>query len=397
MLAIECPRCGRPTRVELYRPDQLRCLACHYQGPPGTHARTAIDSAARLLGTVDVRQRQLSERQRRTLSRMRQFRWLLLGLLVFGLVVLAPCALCGLVFLTGREAPIPAIACASPFLFLATTGGAVVLWSFRNGRRLENACAALPPDVEGEPAACHVCGGALEADIDAGGFVRCTFCAADNLVARDILARQARRKVGEVGRLDEEVKHQATSVGLESGVSCVVVLLLALVAPAVCIGTAVGLVVVTRQIEDPVDPDEQYVAVDTPDGPCVARMDPFDEQGRRKLSVWGGRTDYSPTTHVEGDDALHPTFGADGLVGRRVRFQRGRDWIGGSVLRVYSPPLTSGNFAVVATGGEEERLEIEKLCFEQPQPDLDAIPWPDTPQPAPAAGDAGGAAVPSDR
>lgn len=184
MLTARCPGCGRPAPLSLARPGQLRCPACGYDGPPPPEVREQLAQAAALLSQVELGRRQLSRSQRRALTSA----WAgTVGyLLSFGVLLLplAGCLACGVS--AAREGEDTnwwmLTVCSAPTILLSLTGILGLLFIVERRRRLEEACAAIPPLHPGQAARCHVCGGDLAQEHGTDAIVRCDYCAADNLV-----------------------------------------------------------------------------------------------------------------------------------------------------------------------------------------------------------------------
>lgn len=94
-------------------------------------------------------------------------------------------------------------ALAAPFAGAAIFGGVTVgfLWSMREYiREVRPAVEARAPRAVGSPMRCRACGGDLPQGGN-GGFVRCGYCAAENLVT-DAIAKERET------RLDRELREQ---------------------------------------------------------------------------------------------------------------------------------------------------------------------------------------------
>ena len=345
--------------------------------------RTVVAEAAAELGRADLSGRQLNGRQRRALLRHRRQRGRMTKAFLIALLPLSACALCGTVFMLGRSAPMLTLMCASPFAFLFLSGTPLLVYTRRKARHLEQACAATPPAVEGEPAACHVCGADLGSpELDAGGFVRCNYCAADNLVAVDVLARMGDERLEVVHDLKAVVLRESTRLSTTTDLGLVAVILLAVAAPLACLGTAYATTRWVWAIEGDVEPNDRYVTVTTPDGPCIARVSRRYDDGTAYLILFGTRRGYRGANYVP-NAASAATFGADELVGRTVRYSFLSTWVQARVLRVYRPPLDASNRAVLlpledAHASTTPNDQINGLCFAEPQPDLVVLPWPET-------------------
>src|SRR5262245_4847173 len=200
----------------------MRCVACGHAGPTPEPARSRLPEARAALELIDARQRQISGAQRLAFDdhyvRVVASFWVLLfSCAAFeGLAVVAGIANRGWDDWINIAGPLCGLAAC-----LVT--GLLVLGLLRWGRRkFEATYAANPPSVEGGEATCHVCGAPLPPPSGSKmGLVRCRFCAADNLVDRDLMRRiaGARKLVvedhaREVGRRARRFGAAATVVGL---------------------------------------------------------------------------------------------------------------------------------------------------------------------------------------
>lgn len=237
-----------------------------------------MQAAAQVLGRLDVRKRQLSSSQRRALGRA--------GCLsAVYLVVLAVCAVPFLgvggygvyVALSQDDDPriiaLMVVVSLAPALVFALFAAVGLGWMRRTRRRLEVACAAILPQQAGDPALCHLCGAPLHPS-GSDPIARCSYCAADNLVAPDVLARTARRQTQVMDGFDWEVQRRGTAVS-SVGVKVIVGLPLAAVAsPIIAVVSLFIILLVLVQLEGPVDTSIRYVLADTSSGRCVAQYRP---------------------------------------------------------------------------------------------------------------------------
>ena len=379
MFVVRCPSCGAPNAACLATPDRIACSACGYVGTPPPDAGRQLQAAAAVLAGVDVRERQLSEQQRKALGRARRGASRVASILMLALLPLTPCALCSGVFLIGENRSIPLfIMCVSPFLFLGMTGGTVVLWLRRRRRVLEAACAAVPPAVEGGPARCHVCGGDLAAPaLDAGGLVRCGYCQADNLVDPKVLARLGDRRVHDVSRFEEAVRAQSRQLGLESGLAFGVVLVLGLLAPTLCIASAWGTDLLARKVERPANTERTYQLIQLGEGACVAYLQGRYDDGTGYLMVARPPSGTRGANYVQG--AGVEGFPASWLVGRWVRVQDiHRQWHVGVVRRIHGTLLDRNNHLVIEEHGVELSERVSGACLEEGAPPGQTVfPWPE--------------------
>lgn len=385
MLIVSCPQCGGPTRVALASPDTLLCRRCGYHGPPDSGVQGELHAAAHTLTTLDRRFRQLTTTQRRLLVRERssRFRLIFLFSLLFGPFLL--CAISGMVFLLGRRAyPELSIICAGPMVFFGCVAGTLLLLRIRYRRRLESACAALPPPEHGGPAECRVCGGPLPAaEVSAGtaaeeAFVRCSYCDADNLVAPDVLRRMAKRSHGVIVDINGEVRKEGTRLGYVSGLSTLTVIAVGLLAPLSCCALSYGMSQWLWTVERPVDETDRYLLVESSKGPCIARVNKRLSDGSAHLILYGTRKPDRSANYVAGA-ARETPFSALAVAGTSVLVTTPQGSKPGRVLRVYKAPLDPANRAVVQLeGGRTHWAQLNALCYRTPPAGFAVVPWPQT-------------------
>lgn len=379
MLVVRCPQCGVPSSASLAQAGHIACPSCGYVGLPEADAAQQLQAASLVLRSIDVRARQLTDRQRRALLRARGGAWRLLAFLFVGLLPLAPCGLCSGLFLLGdQRSSFPLfMMCASPFLFLAMTGGVVVVWAWRQQRKLEEACAAAPPRVAGQGACCHVCGGELPPpDLAARGIVRCPYCQADNMVDARVLARLGHKRSADIGDFEASVRHEGSRLGLTTGLATGVVVLLALLAPLSCLASAFVVQRVATGIERPVNEQRHYLLVETPAGPCFTYVNQRYSDGSAHVILGKHERGVRGTNYVAGA-ALHPTVTAEWAVGRSVRFYHHSQWKEGVVARTHGTLVDHANHAIVVVDGAELSPRVVDLCFAQAPSDLASLPWPE--------------------
>src|SRR6185436_3040915 len=102
MLAIVCPRCGRPAPANLAAPDAFHCSACGFSGAPPPAAHAQLHAARSVLFRLDVCLRQLSDAQRRTLEKARSQRRLFV---TFSAILFVPFLIWGMGGISAQLAP----------------------------------------------------------------------------------------------------------------------------------------------------------------------------------------------------------------------------------------------------------------------------------------------------
>jgi hypothetical protein len=345
MLAIDCASCGGVVTLEIAS-DLTRCGFCGHQAPLPPAAAQRVLAARELLATLDASKRQLSGAQQRALAWSGAIQGCFIALLVaFVLPLLGLAGLFAYIFATQGEVSWGVIVWLIlpsflPLVVLLLPGMAynVVLRGRR--KRLERACAAVPPDRPGQPARCHVCGGLLAA---AGprGVARCGYCCADNLVTDSAMAASAQVHEKDSREIETYVRAEAASVG---GFGMGGMLLLPLVAIAAPIASVVlwfGAIVAAAQIEGPVDTSVQMAWAQTAKGVCLVRYDPANH---RDISAVEDGRPFDGTT----------------LVGQRVSLAAhdGGARLVGDVKRAYSSPLLpDAVYIVTEVGADTDRRE----------------------------------------
>ncbi|WP_437762701.1 hypothetical protein WMF27_44895 [Sorangium sp. So ce281] len=365
MLAVHCPRCGRPAPVSLASPDRMACAACHYRGPLPGEAAQGLRAAAHVVFQTDVRRRQLSEALRRRLvTASRRHARLLV---VFALASVPITLLGALIVLGVWVSPdtegnvITGGMVVAAWLGTVGTGAAVLAVMRSRQRRLEEACAARPPAAPGEPAACHVCGAPLGAGD--GAIARCGFCAADNLVAAPVLERVRARQVVILRSFEQAVSAELASFGRATSGAAAVVVATALAVPVASFVLAVAVTLVGESRRSPVDAAVTYAVVGTPLGQCIGKIMP-GKGGGTAVRFGGFRRAELPEEQAIAPGAPIEAVSPASLVGRSVTAKQGA----GVVQGVFSSPLTGNSVEVRREEGTSFTSSIAGLCLSGPPP-----------------------------
>jgi len=215
LLAARCPGCGAACPVSVHETETLHCDQCGHTGPHAAEVRTGLQKAAEVLGSLDVRQRQLTDGQRKRVHQARIGNIAALVILVTIFLPLIPTVLVlSVVFffetggLQGDAVWVP-LSFSCLFLSIPLSAFVAYGWYRHRQKKLIRAWVAVPPPVQGQPARCRVCGAGLpEAQEGEVAVVRCEYCSADNLVdpatmqrlgarhARAVFFRGRRRRPG---------------------------------------------------------------------------------------------------------------------------------------------------------------------------------------------------------
>lgn len=368
MLAIACPRCGRPAAANLAAPELLSCPACGFRGPPPADAYQKLQAARHMLFGLDVRLRQLGDAQRRSLETARSKRR---GFLFITVVFAFPFALWALASLGSQLDPVDPADSSSPegvFFALGPLAffalGASLSYRFIKERqqRLEQACAARPPRVQGEPAACHVCGAPLHSAAGVA-VVRCGFCQADNLVEPRVLARLNRAGVRVAGQIEDEVQTQARAMSREAGLANALLVPMIFAAPTLMLVGLFGIGVPLMFIDKAPNLAIRYVEVTgVGTGTCVARL----RQRRDGAHLDFGK---SPPPGMVLESLPRPgrdigTFDVKALEGRIVRSKEGKP---ARVVRSFQQLVMAlDNHVEIEPvgGGPRQAREATGICFD---------------------------------
>jgi hypothetical protein len=323
----------------------MRCVGCGYDGAVPADVQARLQVARTLLHQMDARQRQLSGLRQIAL---RQSGWFVLIFVAMFVVYAGMFAGCGgLCAWLGGEAfdDFGSVLWLGGLMFFPTVVflvfGLAALGAVRRTRRkLQDACAATVPERPGEPASCHVCGAPLTAPTR-GAVVRCTYCAADNVVDPEAMARAGRARSVDVAHLERAVRDRASTTSTVAVGGMMVLPLLCLIAPPLAMAAWIAIMAGVDRIEGPLDTSLRYVLVDTPDGRCVARFQ-ADKSGAKRVQL--GRRQVGKMN----PPSLPSTpqhFDAAWLVGKKVKIVGDSDGKA-TVTGVYSPSLVPGTCQV---------------------------------------------------
>ena len=330
MLVTTCPRCGKPTPARLASPDEVRCVACGYDGLPSPDAIPTLRAARDFLLGRDVRKRQLGDTRARALSQNAP--------LYFAVLFVVASVPCTYEFFatfdtlrdwSGRNRTYGGAVLATLMLVgVWIFGTSAFLRVKRAQADLRAACAALPPERQGDPARCRVCGGPLPAG---DAVVRCPFCATDNYADPKLVSKLAERQSHDATEYEFAVaraESMTESITFEEEKRAIV---RAVVVPLVALWPMSVLTEILLRIELPVNDHVHYAFGMTRDGECIARA------------------------------TSEPGSPLSALVGKHVHAHDGKKEYLSVVDHVYGSVL--GNIAVVKDdGGEARRLDPRSLC-----------------------------------
>jgi hypothetical protein len=152
MLAVDCASCGGGVLLEIAS-DVTRCGFCGHQAPLPPAAAQRVLAARQLLATLDASKRQLSGTQQRALAWSGTIQGCFIALLaVFVLPLLGLGALFAYIFAVHGGVSWGVVVwlilpCFLPLVMLLLPGMAYNSILRARRKRLERACAAVPPQT----------------------------------------------------------------------------------------------------------------------------------------------------------------------------------------------------------------------------------------------------------
>lgn len=333
MLAARCPKCGAPTPVSAAAPDHMDCAYCAYVGPPPAEVQADLRAAAAVLGRMTSRRRQLTRFQQRALGRMGCSSVLYFALLAAMALPFAISAAACTAIRDEMDTWALVVVGFGPLLVVLASGAFGWWWMRRSRAALSLACAAQPPAARGRPACCRVCGGELTPR--AGSVVaRCRFCRADNVVSQAAMQRRWSEQEVVLGGYEHAVRARAEAAGSTSLYAKLLVFFAAIGAPIIVAVVAFVIVIVLALHEEPADASQQYVAVATPEGKCLALLQRYP----------GGVQAYDFGNTAPAGVAVRARFAAGAMKPIAVKQLRGltllgKDGLPRAVERVYRTSL----------------------------------------------------------
>ena len=353
MLRTLCPRCGGPAPASLAQPEVMRCGSCHYYGPTPPEALSQLHAAAAIVLRAPIRDRQLADSVKRAVhsgwSYRRRF-----GVLFF--VCAAPIVLVGLIFqfaLIMAHQPVW-IALLGIAMFLETVAFGVLGFKLTSARQRETelACAARPPLYPGEPATCHTCGGPVLGGVEA--FVRCGFCASDNLVdPRKLAALRFPTSVAIESQMTAVESSLAKMRRANRGATALTLMMPLMLPVFVFAQFVIGFVIIGELQLEP-DSSVAYALVPTGVGECVGEIEREDNQ----TYVFFGKSRVPGLDEKQKLDTVRP-IALEALEGKRVRIQRG--FIGPIQATFYSPLY--GNAVRLLDGKDKLDQSVTGICL----------------------------------
>jgi hypothetical protein len=359
MLSANCPTCGGPVPISLASPDAIACPSCGYRGLPAAEIRQQMHAALQVLWQMDAGDRQLTGAQRLNVrSAQSNFGALLVVLLVVTVPLMLFAGSCMLLATptTGLE-PINLLFAAAgllPLLIGLAAAALALRHVHRRGAALAERCAAVPPEGEGQPARCHVCGGPLWVR-PRNGIARCGFCHADNVVSARVLARIGAKRAARVGYLVEEVRAEGRALDRSAATAGFIAAGTIVAAPVLGIVLFVVVAITAELMETGPIPGAQYAWVPVTNAKCVARVvhEGSGEVLRHERYMAGIPMSWSAPADVR-------RFAAKEMVGRELGFEGSQH---GRVNRVYRTALgLSFDLVELDIGGERKSMNLAGAC-----------------------------------
>lgn len=343
--------------MRLARPALLSCRACGFRGSPPSDVVARAEASFAALASSDARARQLRGSQARALVSAGTIASAFVAVLTLAVVPVLILAIYGVHEIAAYEGEVGHILVICIVPSVATMGvSALMLGRLLSRRRaLESACSAVAPIEPGAPTTCHVCGGDLPT-VGARAVVRCTYCAADNLVdPRIVVTASARRHVALAAQAEDVEAELSRFRRASAGLGFGTVVLAIVVPPLTLVALFLTLLPMLALSGSEVDASARYVVMARKDGDCVGYV-------RRRRSG-GFRVDYlrhgageSPYVEV---DALPPTRDAKSFVGLRLRRPSGQVAV---VADVKGSPITH-NVAVFDPKRPDGTDSLHELCL----------------------------------
>lgn len=364
MTTCVCPSCGASLPVTLASLRGVRCRACGFEGPPPPEVMQRLEVAQRELAQVDIRTRQLDAHARAAIGRALRVRWGVVIAQVVGGLPFVALGVLGIVMGIQHDGPVSNRVTGSffinvPMILYAAVGYRLHMVVVRARKELLAACAAVPPERPGEPAACAVCGAPLlSRGVDP--IVRCAHCSADNVVHPAAMAQASAMKSMDLDALTFALRSRAAGILATARRVTLATVAAVFGTPFVAFFTVLFSLLAANQLERLVRlaPLElpRYAWVETKRGGRCVGMIAREGDKTRAHFMDNDRLGPNPMTLDEDTAADLPRFAAGALVGQRVRTSSGAV---GIVRGVYGAPVTNRESFVLDTG---ERGNVAGSC-----------------------------------
>ena len=363
MLATSCPNCGRPAPIRL-GVTEVDCPACHVRSALEASVQARLAAAATVLDQVDARHRQFGRRSGWLITHTGLRAGLVgCGLLAMVVPFLAFAWVGWKLAMQQRGLEVADLTyifpCATPLAFITLAVGLGMINLRRYARELREACAATPPSAPGEPAGCHVCGGAV-AQQGTHPIARCGYCGADNVVtASDMAAAQTRR--GEsLDAFEGHLREHADAAGRGMRRLLMTTVLFATVAPMLgfCGGCCLSRSITEMKTEPNLD--REYFWTDGPEGMrCIGYVDWREDTQARLRTPDCQRIGNSHPAMVA-NDALPEMFDITALEGRYLVSPAPHRAREGRVVSIHGR-LDGRNMLTLRVAGERGARDVEML------------------------------------
>lgn len=359
-MIVACPRCGSSLHVALSHPESMKCRACGFDGAPPEDVVARARAAFATIAASDVAARQLRASQARALVSASGVVSAFVAVFALAIVPVTIFGLYGLWEIAIYEGEVGhmLVICVVPMVVTIATGVFMLRRLLARRRALETACAAVAPLGSGAPCRCHLCGGDLPATPLARAVVRCTFCAADNLVDPRIIARAASERGRVLTSQGEGVEAELSSFRRASAaLGAGTVALTAVLPPLVAIGVFIVILPALVVFGTSLDESARYVVMPRKDGDCIGYA-----QKRRdgNLSIAFLKSSPGEPRRVELEvTAAPPLRDAKSFVGERLRRPSGEV----AVVKSVKGNAVSHNVAVFDPSRPDGTDALQELCF----------------------------------
>lgn len=374
MIAVECPKCGKPTPAFPLTPERVRCRACNYDGPPRPEVVEQLRASAHQIGAAQQRQAQrLGASQLWAHAPLFAQRARLRGVLV--LLILPAIVFLGIVAVSiFGDDPYYAMTILFGLPLVAFAGSMFFAKRVIDRRigELTEAFGAIPPAIAGGPAQCHLCGADLPPATSASPISRCRHCGTDNVASPDLIRDLVARHGAVVGDFDRQLARRAAFLAVEGATAVTWVIILAIASPVVgCVG-GLGLELALEDVKLPrVNAD--YVFVSVGDDVCFALATEKTRDGTWEV-----------VANLDDGFAIRAVPGAAGythvderwFLGQNIKSGPGVASNQGVVKDVYRHVLRpERNQARIQSGPTVIVSPIEGHCLVVPPTNVRAFPW----------------------
>jgi hypothetical protein len=315
-------------------------------------------AAGQMLFHANVRERQLSFAQQRTLaaggSQNLAF-FIVLGISALPTLCMAIAQVGITIDEVHDDALFGGVFLITPFFAVVGVGLAIWSWMRNRRKKLEDACSASPPAAPGEPCSCHVCGGPLQT-AQASAVARCGHCGADNVVSASAIARATHRQHHILQGYEDHLRRELLTVNQVANKAIGLSFASSLLLPPATLVLLILVVLPLVIIKVEADPDVLYVTKQLERGECLGKVTPKRGAGRGfKLSFGaakGAEEQFVDAPTIKGMRQLH----AKDLVGKKMVTKNDEEGVVDSV----DADVITGNHVNI---GKNVHPTPEDCCF----------------------------------